>query len=1088
MKRLLPLLYLLLVLPVSLYAKVSEKDFPFVHINKSNSNISYDGISRIFQDSRGFLWVGTFKGLNRYDGERFAVYDKNDFGVASDFIHSIEEDAHGNVWIGTDRGVVIYDYAKDSFIPFNKLSDKGTVIRNKVNNIKRYGNSVWLTANHQGLFCYDLKADKLVNFFVEDGQQTLPQGIRRFVIDSEETLWAGLYYNDIYMSTGTFDSLSVVDLSNGSFRNDNIEGLAVSREASNVIYAASVRKGLCAIDTKQSTVTTLFDFPDDVVPLEICLDPGKCIWIPTTRGLYRYDLIDNSYIVLYENPDDRFSLSDNYVYTVFVDNSGGVWAGTKDGGLNYSGPEQKNFTKYHTDDNGMTLENSIVSGFADDGAGTIWVTTEKSGLFRYDVESGSLSAYDKYEFKETICTPCWYEGYLWIGSMKGLIRLDVRSGHVKRYASFAAASVEDNKCYVVYRTDSGHLYVGTTLGLMKYDFRKDRFDSIEGLEGRFITGIDEDSRGRMWVSTYADGAFCFHQGDSIRLRRYQYPDGIATNKLSGIHVDGSDRVWAIGFSFGFHLFDRNKDTFIQYSKERLPNLQSDVFFSAVDDREGNLWLSSDKGIVRFDPASEEISTYTVTVGLLDDVMKKCTVKDSKGNMFFGSQNGFIRFNPEQFYISKTSPELVLSDFRIGDDIVKPGENSPLSCNVNLADEIILRPGQNSFGISASMLSLSTQADNKVMFHLEGYDSRPRILSSEKSVFWYNVPPGTYRLMVRGSNVNGKWNVSHKPLTIIVKRPLWMTPGAIVFYFLIVSVILIAVFWWYGRKLRAEEMERLEAFENDLEFKVISDKLPTIMLVTDDPQVRLQVKSRVEEDCNIVSVMSAKKALITLDNMKVDLVIEDLDRRRYDNEELCVRMKENENYSRVPVIVLSSDTSTKKKVTYMDMGVSVFLDKPFSEDYLNSCIRNIFNKEKSIESAISKSIVSMKIHRLNLDSKDEDFLNQLEKAVMDNLSNSDFDSASLESAMSMSRSSLVRRMKAILDTTPNDYIKKKRLSVAARMLEEKNVRVNEICYAVGFKYPSYFTKCFKEVYGLIPADYRKKCSKNIQKCPTSQKPL
>ena len=258
MKRLLPLLYLMLVLPVSLYAEVSEKDFPFVHINRSNSNISYDGISRIFQDSRGFLWVGTFKGLNRYDGERFAVYDKNDFGVASDFIHSIEEDAHGNVWIGTDRGVVIYDYAKDSFIPFNKLSDKGTVVCNKVNNIKRYGNKVWLTANHQGLFCYDLESDTLVNHFVKDGQQQLPQGIRRFVIDSEETLWAGLYYNDIYMSTGTFDSLSVAHLSNGSFQNDNIEGLAVSREASNVIYAASVRKGLCTIDTKQSTVKTLF--------------------------------------------------------------------------------------------------------------------------------------------------------------------------------------------------------------------------------------------------------------------------------------------------------------------------------------------------------------------------------------------------------------------------------------------------------------------------------------------------------------------------------------------------------------------------------------------------------------------------------------------------------------------------------------------------------------------------------------------------------------------------------------------------------------------------------------------------------------
>jgi AraC-like DNA-binding protein len=162
---------------------------------------------------------------------------------------------------------------------------------------------------------------------------------------------------------------------------------------------------------------------------------------------------------------------------------------------------------------------------------------------------------------------------------------------------------------------------------------------------------------------------------------------------------------------------------------------------------------------------------------------------------------------------------------------------------------------------------------------------------------------------------------------------------------------------------------------------------------------------------------------------------------------------------------------------MDKGVSLFIEKPFTGDYLKSAIRNVFNKEMTIESAISQSIVSMKIHRLKLDSKDEDFLNLLEKTVIDNLSDPSFGSAELEAAMAMSRSSLVRRMKSLLDTTPNEYLKQKRLTIAARMLKENNVRVNEICYAVGFKYPSYFTKCFKEVYGLLPADYRKKWSKN-----------
>jgi AraC-like DNA-binding protein len=242
-------------------------------------------------------------------------------------------------------------------------------------------------------------------------------------------------------------------------------------------------------------------------------------------------------------------------------------------------------------------------------------------------------------------------------------------------------------------------------------------------------------------------------------------------------------------------------------------------------------------------------------------------------------------------------------------------------------------------------------------------------------------------------------------------------------------------------------------------------------------VRQQVKMCMEQECNVVSAMTAKRGLVTLEVLKVTLIIADADTRHFDAGEFCVRIREEKVWSRIPVVILSSDTSTKSKISYMDKGVSLFVEKPFSEEYLQSAIRNIFNKEMSIESAISQSIVSMKIHRLKLDSKDEDFLNLLDKTIMDNLGNPDFDSEALEKAMSMSRSSLVRRMKSLLDTTPNEYLKKRRLSVAAKMLLENNVRVNEICYAVGFRYPSYFTKCFKEAYGVIPADYSKKCSKS-----------
>ena len=1084
MKRIFCILLHLLLVPALSFAGVSQDDFPFVHINRSNSGISYDGISKVFQDSRGLLWIGTFKGLNRYDGDRFTVYDREDLGVASDFVHSIEEDSAGNIWVGTDRGAVVYDYHNDSFIPFRAVSDKGTVIDNKVNNIRLVGDKVWLTVNHQGLFSYDLKTGSLVNYFVEDGKQTLSQGIRRFIVDNSGDFWIGLYYTDFYKAPSTLDSLSRLELGGGSFLDDNVEGLALSGETGHIIYMVTVRKGLCELDVKQGTVRQLLKLPEDAVPLELCLDSGKCIWIPTTKGLYRYDLLDGSHIVLKEDEKNRFSLSDNYVFTVVVDNVGGIWAGTKDGGLNYSGPEHKNFAKYYSCE-GRSLENSIVSGFADDGKGSIWVTTEKEGLFRYDVASACLTRYERYNFRETICSPCFHDGYLWMGSLRGLLRLEPHTGAVKRYASFATASVEDNKCFVVYRTDSGDLYVGTTLGLMKYDKAADSFVSQKAFEGKFITGIDEDSKGRMWVSTYADGAYHFDPSGVDTLSRYQYPDKLPTNKLSGIYVDGRDRVWTLGFSFGFYRYDRETDGFEQFCRRTVPDLPSDVFFSATDDREGNLWLSSDVGIVKFSPEKHEVASYTTSSGLLDDVMKKGVAKDSKGNMFFGSQNGFIRFNPDHFYPGTVTPNLVLTDFRVGDEVIKPGPDSPLECNVDMVEEIRLRPGQNSFGISASVLSLSTQASNKVLCYLEGYDKHPRVLSGEKSAFWYNVPAGTYRLLVRGSNINSRWNVSHKPITIIVERPLLATPGAITVYVVLLLAVFSILAELYSRRLEKKERERLEAFENEMEIGIRSDKLLNVLLIADEVSVRQQVKTCLEQECNVMAAMTRKRGFVILETIKTNLIIADIDTRHFEGEEFCRQIREDKAYSRIPIVILSSDASTKKKIAYMDTGATLFMEKPLSDEYLQSAIRNIFNKEMSIESAISQSIVSMKIHRLKLDSKDEDFLNLLEKTVIDNLSNPDFSSSDLETSMAMSRSSLVRRMKALLDTTPNEYVKQKRLVIAAKMLEEDNVRVNEICYAVGFKYPSYFTKCFKEVYGLLPAEYRKKLKK-YKKMPNSPK--
>ena len=142
------------------------------------------------------------------------------------------------------------------------------------------------------------------------------------------------------------------------------------------------------------------------------------------------------------------------------------------------------------------------------------------------------------------------------------------------------------------------------------------------------------------------------------------------------------------------------------------------------------------------------------------------------------------------------------------------------------------------------------------------------------------------------------------------------------------------------------------------------------------------------------------------------------------------------------------------------------------DYLKACIKSALDKKATMRAAYGGSMVSDVLPD-NIINRDEDFVMRLEKIVSDNLANPSFSNKQLEEMLYMGHSTLNRKMKSLLDTTPNDYIRTKRLAAAAEMLEKGGHRVNEVCYAVGFNSPSYFAKCFKKAYGVLPAEWSKK---------------
>lgn len=593
----------LLTLILSFLIIHSASAYEFNSISTSNSDISYDGISYICQDSRGFMWIGTYKGLNRYDGYSFVTYDYADLGLESDFIHIIVEDKEGNLWVGTDQGVSIYYYKKDHFEPFLLPSDKNVVIQNKVTYIMvDEDGSVWLLANEQGCFNYNCQTGELKSVLYDELGIS---GLRRMARSEDGRIWVSRYHSNLYTTADNFNTIIPVDLGSYStyFEGDEIEGLFPGSNGR--LYVASYKNGLSVINTINKSVRQLFALPPTSLLQQAFFDKKTAFWLATSEGLYSYDLNSGETIKYTHLPSDPYTISNDYTTAVYVDSKDGVWVGTKDSGLNYAGAFQKNFEKQYIAE-GESLRGSLISGFAEDAYGRIWIASEEKGLLVYDPTTHKTSFFKNPLLPLRLCAVCIEGDILWCGTHQGLFSVNVKSGAVKNYGVLKRKiGVSDPHVYMLFRTSGGDLYAGTTLGVFKYCPEQDLFVEIERFSGYFPTAAAEqtlsDGSKRIWFSTYANGLLCWNpNGDSeLTIYNSKTDSGLSNNKMSSVFIDSKNDIWAIGFTSGFYKLHKDTGKFMLYDGQTLPSQLSSVYFKAVEDDRASLWLSSDVGLVEY---------------------------------------------------------------------------------------------------------------------------------------------------------------------------------------------------------------------------------------------------------------------------------------------------------------------------------------------------------------------------------------------------------------------------------------------------------------------------------------------------------
>lgn len=810
-----------------------------------------DGLSQnmvycILQDKQGFMWFGTQDGLNRYDGQSFKIYKKDpaDPGsVGSNGFFSMIEDSAGKLWIGTINGVYIYDPALDSFSRLEAAAQDGTRIEGISRHLFRDPSGiVWIAVMDQGVFSVGPRGD-MKHYTLTSGGLPV-SNVRSLITDSTGNVWIATYGHGLFCLDPVTGRTEQYLLKSNTLSNNDINDIFLLNEKT--LIAGTVAAGAQYFDIGNRRFSPFMEKDargQNLFVRKIMQSKEGEIWLCTETGVYIYNPQTGISENLLHTYSDPYSLSDNAVHSICQDNEGGIWIGTFFGGVNYIGKSSSKFEKYYPALGKNSVSGKSISEFCQDDRGNIWIGTEDAGLNRFDpvkqhFESGFIPA-------KNIHALMFHKGNLWVGTFaEGLYVIDLQTMTVRSYkSSKEKGALENNNIYSIYCDFSGTIWIGTMNGLYTYLTGKDRFERIlpDSLNAQ-VNDIVEDKWGKIWFATIGDGLFSY---DPIPQKWTHYPyllrDRSAEGKMvSCLLIDSRQRLWAGTDGMGICYYDRENDTFAGHmtTRDGLPN---DVIYRLIEDNNGSIWGSTNKGLFRLDRDST-VTRFTYASGLLGDQFNyKSGFRANDGKLYFGGIRGFVAFSPGDMKPGQTVPPVVINSFQVYNTEVQVGSGRKplLKRAITHTDYIKIPPGISTFSLGFAALSYVAQGESSYAYRLEGWD-KDWIYTKSKTVTYSNLNPGTYVFRVMASNSDGVWNEQGATLEIEMLPPFYRTLWAYIFYVLAGIAAVCIIFRLVSGRIQQRNEQRQRDFEEQKEKELYNAKIEFFTRITHEIRTPLSL--------------------------------------------------------------------------------------------------------------------------------------------------------------------------------------------------------------------------------------------------------
>ena len=751
-----------------------------------NDGLSQNTVGTIFQDTKGYIWIGTNDGLDRYNGHQFKHYkhDKyNNNTISNNYIVDIIEDNKEQLWVATSNGLNRININTNETKRYHSEPNEGNLSNNNLWEILFTSNNKLLVASIDGVNLYDKNTDSFTQVF--NNNELPSQFVYSLTEDKNENIWVGtdkglvkfdknlnkikdyskeVKFSEVYrIKSDNDDNIWVCTSDNGLFKisKDNTIKQYTSNNSSESIPSNSVR--------------------------DILIDSKNNIWVCTSNGISKFNLSDEKFHTYKSMPYDFNSLRNNESFCFLEDTNGLIWIGTSSGVSRFN--PKSNFNYFKTDPlSENALSSNMIHGIYENN-NVLWVGTNKDGLNVIDRNTNTvyqLTAENSYLTNNEIKDITGYDDKVFIGTNNGLnvvstSSTDYYSPLTETYTT--NNGLPSNKIRALFVDNKNYLWIGTNKGLAVLNPKTKKITNLSyvlekaGVPNAFVKSIFQDSKGEYYIG-------CFLEGGLIRINpktnsstlyknNKQDENSISSNSIRDINEDNLGKI-LIATNYGFNILDKESNKFTHYNEN--DGLSNNTVYGILIDDENNLWMSTNFGISKFNQKNKTFENFTVDDGLQsNEFIEKSSFKNSKGMFLFGGINGFNAFRPSDIKSSNFIPTITFDNIEIG------GVESPTPINKKLGYE------DNNIKISYFSNDYKNSKSTQYYYKLEGLNDDWQ-LTDNNSILFSNLKPGNYTFKIKARNSSGIMS-KEESICFIINPPIWKSKTAIAIYLFIILLVI-----------------------------------------------------------------------------------------------------------------------------------------------------------------------------------------------------------------------------------------------------------------------------------------------------------